>query len=313
MASRSSSGIVAILKRLPKAHSITMGATALLAACSLAFFAFAIPPMLSSQAIGSAEGITPVTEEASTAFVEDADDVSGGFSILSGSLAPIGASSFGGANGGGSPNVTDATDSAGPSSVFAGTDPSSPGQTEPSTPQAPGEQGSTSTPSVTPGKTDEEINAARIKIQDSCYNNAQNYYAELSNLVAGSPIFWEYDPRFGNQNAENWVDLQKAYAVCSDAQRAASQQDHELNLLAAEYPELARECQTVRQMWSNISSAANLFSRFLGTMQACPDPSTHSDCFMSLVRPHIVAVKSGYDTVYTLDYLENARQNMSSL
>lgn len=281
-----------------------MGVSSLLAACSLAFFAFAIPPMLSSQAIGSAEGTDPATEAAGTVFVEDTDDVSGGFSILSGPLAPIGASGLGGVV-----NNTDTIAPAGSNEGPAATDASS----ETITPVP---DNSAQTPDATPQEPDSpqldttDYNEVGNNIQTG-WSLGNDYYAYLSNSVSGSPVFWTYGP-YVDCNPHMWNDMQQAYEICGDTRAYASQYIDKMNYGASKYPQLANDCNKVRDIWSQLDQAAALYSRFLDAALACPDPHTHSDCFMSMVQPHIVAVKSGYDTYYTLDYLENARQLLLS-
>lgn len=305
LASQSLSGASAILRRVPGTYKAMMSASALLLACSLAFFAFVIPPVLDGQMAGLLPGTSAGSAGASSdASTGDANGAAGGFSLFSGGIAPMGATSLGGvtgtgAAGGGGTNAP--SDGGSPAPAPAPTpDESSSAQETPATEPAP------------PQKTEEELAAAAGRIQDSFYL-AQNYYAELSNSVAGSPAFWTFDPNVMTITPDMWDGLGRAYSICGDAAHDANLQGHEMEFTARDYPEYATQAGIVRQTWSDIANAASLYSRFLDAWQACPDPATHSDCFMSIIRPHIVGVQSGHETYYTLDYLESARQNMTRL
>lgn len=302
MASEHSSKLITFVRHLPKAQRTLLSVSTLLVACSLTLFAFAIPPVLDGRAgdilqgglIGAANGETPdVNADASD------DEVAGSSSFSGGDIAPVGAKSLG------SVIASSITSSAGDGHLAPQ---ETQGQQTPQNPQgSQNAQDSSSSATQTPSSPSSQTEYSGLADD---FHNAGNHYGYLSNYVAGSPMFEHRGP---GSDPNNWVDLQAAYSMSRECISEASAFEKKYAQLVEQYPASKRELSAIRDAWSSISSAASLFIRFLDAARACPDPATHSACFMGIVEGHIVSVSSGSQTYYTLRELEAARQTLTTL
>lgn len=298
MASKRFSAFTAFIRRLPKAHQTLAATSALLVACSVTLFAFAIPPVLDSRA-------GDVFQEALLGFADTGDQTttanasenaeSGNATLPAGDIKPIGASSLGSVVASG---IASSADNGKLTSQ---------GQQN-----SQGSQGASKTSSSAAQTTTGPDSQAEYSGLTDDFYNAGDHYACLSNYVSGSPMFATYGPGYDFSFIYNWEDMQGAYSMSRECISEASAFESKYAQLVAQYPASKRELGVIRSAWSSISSAASLFIRFLDAARACPDPSTHSECFMSIVNGHIVGVTSGGYTYYTLDGLESARQTLSS-
>lgn len=262
-----------------------MSSSVLLVVCSVTLFLLTIPPVLGAQADDSSQGgVFGFFRSGDTAGATDgasgsAGSTEGGSLPLGGGVAAIGAGSAGGAS--------DAT------GAQLGAD----GQLTAQETQS-GSDGSPST---------EELQAAENALVNH-FNNAKDHYARLSNLAAGSPMFWTYGPETDSNAVRNWGGMQQMYDLSRECISEASAYASWLSSTNFRHPSYNSQYDTLNNAWSYLSRASEIIIRFVDSVRACPDPATCYGCFMGDLSGHIIPVSSGGQTVYTLQELENARQ-----
>lgn len=309
MVSKPSSGIGALLRHLPKAYRTLVSASTLFVACSVTLFAFAIPPALSTYSGGlfggaasDLAGNTAASDGDGASNATNALDAAGGLALPSANLAPIGATSLGNV-------IATATAAVNEEGQVTAQNPQG-------APSAAGEQaplGDTTNqetqptdPPIDPSTDESELRAAESELTADFYN-AQDHYAMLSNVVAGLPILWS-PGGYADYDVNLWNDLPWAYELSRKCISEASAYEGKCADGARKFPAYEKQYNTINNTWSMLSSASRILIDFLDAVRACPDPATHSECFMGIVEGHVVGVSSGGQTVYTLKELENARQ-----